>query len=617
MVTRYRSWRPLAAVALLAGAAGCLRSLDIVNRNAPERERAFSDPATVKAASAGAIKSYINTRLWYEPALGPFSTMADEHSFSWNNWQSRYYSSYAAECVMRCGWANETTHPRYEPIPLWWYGMYSVISSANDVLFAIRQSATPPDLGADKPWVETMAQLAQGIAHALVALTYDQGFVVTEESDPVTLALVSRAEVRDAALAQLDKAVTLAATANFSIAPNTLFGLPSGPTYTGAQVAKIARTFQAELLAEFARTTTENGQTNWGQVVTYASQGISSGTAFNLEAFQSDRQTTEDFFTGIEQWGNDYGTTRIDTRVSRLLSTTQADPWPGGAGNPKPATGAGVPIGGVYGVDKRLGDGCFLGGNTIGDGECAATINSGTDFLWDPSTYFPASRGQFHQSNIGYIRYHCLVGGFPDCPTGAGNFVVLSRYMNDLLWAEGLLRTNTNLGLAAQLINNSHVGRGNLTACTAAGCAGPGVPGGLTAQQSLLAGLYYEWHVELVSMSPDHWFNGRRLSKSTLISAGPNPWATGQMKYDPEGPYVWNSLWGHTPRSMPIPAKDLALLALELYTFGGPNDVDGCGGDNGGPSCVAGVDDGRVKNVRQVFKELMAAQPKAGTKLRH
>ena len=106
MVTGNRWWRPLAAVALLAGVAGC-PSFDIVNKNAPERERAFSDPATVKAASAGAIKNYINTRQYFEPALGPFSTMSDEHSFSWNNWQSRYYSSYGEECPMRCGWANE------------------------------------------------------------------------------------------------------------------------------------------------------------------------------------------------------------------------------------------------------------------------------------------------------------------------------------------------------------------------------------------------------------------------------------------------------------------------------------------------------------------------------
>ncbi|HEV8455389.1 MAG TPA: hypothetical protein VGQ69_05090 [Gemmatimonadales bacterium] len=614
MVTGYRYWRSLAAVALLAGVVSC-GSLDIANRNAPERERAFSDPETVKASAAGSIKSYINTRVWYEPALGPFSTMADEHSFSWNNWQSRYYSSYGAECPLHCGWANETTHPRYEPIPLWWYGLYSVISSANDVLFAIRQSPTPPDLGDDKGWVEAIAQLSQGVAHGLLALTYDRGFVVTEDADLLALELVSREAVRDAALAQLDEAATLAAAADFSIAPTALFGIPSGPVYTGAQVAQIARTFQAEVLAQYARTSAENAATNWAQVVTYASKGISSGTPFDFKVFASDRQSTEDFFSGIEQWGNDYTTTRIDTRVARLLSTTQADPWPGGAGNPQPATAAGVPIGGVYGVDKRLGDGCFLAGNTFGDGECAATANSGTDFIWDPSTYFPASRGQFHQSNIGYIRYHCLVGFFPDCATPAGTFVVLSQHLNDLLWAEGLVRTNGDLALAAQLINRSHVTRGNLPACTAAGCTGPGVPAGLTAQQSLLAGIFYEWHVELVSMSPDHWFNGRRLANTNLVSAGPNPWAANQQTYGPEGPYVWNPLWGNTPRSMPIPAKDLALLGLELYSFGGPDDPAGCG--TTGPACVMGVDGtAKVKGVRQIYRELMAAQPKPGTRLR-
>ena len=204
-----RWWRPIAAMAVLAGVAGC-PSFDIVNRNAPERERAFSDPATVKSSAAGAIKNYINARVYYEPALAPFSTMADEHTFSWNNFQSRYYSSYGEECPMRCGWANETTHPRYEPLPFYWYGMYSVISSANDVLFAIRQSENPPDLGVDAGWVETIAQLAQGAAHAMVALTYDQGFVVTEESDPAALELVSRADIRDAAIQQLDQAATLA-----------------------------------------------------------------------------------------------------------------------------------------------------------------------------------------------------------------------------------------------------------------------------------------------------------------------------------------------------------------------------------------------------------------------
>ena len=73
------------------------------------------------------------------------------------------------------------------------------------------------------------------------------------------------------------QAATLAASADFTSAPNTLFGLPSGPVYTGAQIARIARTLQAELLASFPRTAEENAQVNWGQVVTYASAGRGSG----------------------------------------------------------------------------------------------------------------------------------------------------------------------------------------------------------------------------------------------------------------------------------------------------------------------------------------------------
>ena len=614
MVTGYRRWRPLGVVALLAGVAGC-PSLEIVNKNAPERERAFSDPQTVAATAAGTIKSYINLRENYEPSLAPFSTMADEHSFSWNNFQSRYYSSYGVECPERCGWQNETTGARYEPLPIWWYGSYSLISAANDVLFAIRKSTSPPDLGADAGWAEVAAQMGQGLGYGLLALTYDQGFVVTEESavDPVTGALDPgelrpRAELRDAAIAQLDHAATLAAQTDFSVAPATLFGVPSGPRYTSAQMVQIIRTFEAELLAMYPRTAAENAAVNWAAVVNYAKDGISSGTPFDFEAYQGNftQSGYSDFFSGIEQWGNDYTTTRIDTRVARLLSTTQQDPWPGGAGNPRPADALGQPIGGVYGVDKRLGDGCFgTKANQFGEGECVATPNSGTDFMWSPAADFPASRGQFHQSNIGYIRYHCLVSGFPDCSSGAGNFVILSKYANDLLWAEGLLRTTGPSATVAQLINNSHVGRGGL----------PPVSGADT-KENLLKALYYEWHAELVSMSPDHFWNARRLTTTNLIPAPPNPWATNQQTYEPEGPYVWNPLWGNSPRSMPIPAKDLNLLRLEIYTFGGPDDPTGCGAA-GGPSCSPGVEGAPgVRSVRQIYAALKAALPKPGTKLR-
>ena len=98
----------------------------------------------------------------------------------------------------------------------------------------------------------------------------------------------------------------------------------------------------------------------------YASQGISSsvdGAPFDFEAYQDEVSAGEVYnqtgppsgFASLSHvWGNDITTVRVHTRVSHLMSSTQTDPWPGGAGNPQPVDGAGNPVGGVYGVDKRL-----------------------------------------------------------------------------------------------------------------------------------------------------------------------------------------------------------------------------------------------------------------------
>jgi hypothetical protein len=48
---------------------------------------------------------------------------------------------------------------------------------------------------------------------------------------------------------------------------------------------------------------------------------------------------------------------------------------------------------------------------------------------------------------------------------------------------------------------------------------------------------------------------------------------------------------------MPIPAKDLQLLLMEIYTFGGPNDPDGL-------SSPVDSRFGKVKSVHQIAAEL-------------
>jgi len=539
MKNRKHWWIALAAVALTGPLAAC-GELEVTNPNAPERERAFSDPATIIASAAGTMKTWMNTRYAYSPSL-TLAVMADHTTFSWNNFNGRYYSTYGVDCPNRCGWVNSTSTQLGQQVEPYWYGMYSVVSSANDALFALRLSANPPDLGDQADAVEAIAQMAQGMAHAFIALNYDQGFIVKEDTDPSSLTLATREEVRDAALEMLEAAYTIANTTTFSTG-TTWFGTVNSPVYTNAQLAKIIRTMQAELLAHYPRNSEENAQVAWAQVATYASQGVSSavnGAGFDFEAYQDENF---DFFTGYHVWANDYTTTRVDTRVARLMATNQLDPWPGGNGNPQPNAG-------IYGVDARIGDGCFGDEDDfLGNGGCQATANSGSDFAWSPLAIFIPGRGSMHQSNIGLVRDHCLTAVYPDCPTGAGPIPIYTKAFNDLLWAEGLLRSNGSAAQAAQLINNSRVGRGDLPALT-----------GGESSLDLLKALVYEQEMELFTTVPGPYFNRRRYTSSAGVGL----------------PEAYNPLWADSPRHMPVPAKDLQLLLAEIYTFGGPSNPSG------------------------------------------
>ena len=580
MTKRYYSWRFALAAVALAGPLGACGTLDVSNPNAPERERAFSDPATIVASAAGTMKTWVNTRYTYDPGM-TMSAMADSYTASWNNFNMRYYSSYGIDCPNRCGWVNSTSTQLGGQVNGYWYGMYSTLSSANDALFATRLASPKPNLGSAAAVTEVVAQMAQAAAHSFLALNYDRAFIV--EEDVVTpeqlaaLQLSTRQQVRDRAIVEFEKGIALAKAGTFTTDINAFGGQF---TYTGKQLAKVMRTMEAEALALWPRTAEENAQVNWAKVAEYASQGISSsvdGAPFEWDAFTTESAYndggTSGFFSGFHQWGNDYTTVRVDTRVARLLSTTQADPWPGGAGSPQPVNAQGIPIGGVYGVDQRLGDGCFGGDDLFGVGECAPTPLSGLDFMWSPVAIFNPTRGSFHQSNIGWTRDHCLVGGFPDCATGSGPIPLFTKAHNDLLWAEGLIRGGGDNALAATLINNTRVTRGGLAPVSAA-----------NSTTELLAALIYEQEIEGLPMPFVQYANRRRETK-----------ASGAVD-----PPAYNNLWAETPRQMPIPAKDLQLLKLEIYSFGGAANP-------GGFAPAVNPGGGSVRNVRQIWADLQAS----------
>ena len=509
MMTRYlRASGVLAALVL----AGC-GSLEVENPNAPDAKRALSDPAALEAVAGGTLRTWFNT---YDGCEGNcvLVTQAQSFSASWNNWNMNFYSSIDADGKrLTRGWQNDPAAAGRTSIEIPWGGMYSTISSAVDVLKAIRVTKTVINNVGDTKRAEAVSELMLGAALSYIALNFDKGYIVDETVDVTTLQYSNRKQIRDAAIAKLQSAATIAGANVFA----TPAAWTNGRVYTNVQIRQIANTLSAITLAYYPRNAAENAQVNWAQVLTLTGAGMSSGTPVDL-VFVGDGCVS--FCHQILTWFDDFSTGRVHTRVANLMDpATQRTPWPL-SGNPAPNS-----------PDKRLGDGSFGDASIVaGFGTNPKTANAGTDFAYSRDAIFRPSRGSYHQSNIGFTRYDLT--GLQDPSgiySGFGPAPVVTATQSDLLRAEALIRTG-DLVSAVALINRTRVGRGGLAPASAA----DGVSG-------LLAKMGYENEIELLGLgaAPYYW---RRRTDGLL-----------------EG----------TPREMPVPAKELGVKGEALYTWGG------------------------------------------------
>jgi hypothetical protein len=426
-----------------------------------------------------------------------------------------FYSSIDADGLRNTRpWQNDPAAAGRTSIEVPWVGMYGAISSASDVLKAIRVNKTVINNPADTKRAETISQLMLGAGLSYIALNFDKGYIVDETVDLSALVYSNRKALRDAAVAKLLDAAALAKANSF----NTPASWTNGISYSNTQIAQIANTLAAMTLAYYPRTAAENAQVDWPRVLTLVQSGMSSGTPVDF-VFTGDGCAA--WCHEILLWFNGVDGGRVHTRLANMMDpVTQKTPYPAG-GNPKPNS-----------PDKRLGDGSFGDASTVGGfGTYPKTANAGTDFLWSRDEVFRPSRGSYHQSNIGHIRYDLsgnqdpsgIYGGYGPAP-------VVSAGQSELLWAEALLMTSGSLTDAATRINKTRVGRGGLTPAS----AGDGVAG-------LKTKLGYEMEIELLGLGASSYYWRRRT----------------------------DGLLQGTPHEMPVPAKELGVKGEALYSWGG------------------------------------------------
>jgi len=498
----------LALVVVLA-LSGCA-DLDVGNTNAPDQARALAKPEDVESL----IKSTFLT--WWQGTHttgGSFNpgVLADAHTCSWGNYGMRELSSEPrAAAINSPAWRY--AYALEQP----WYSWYGAISAAKDGLSSIAAGQEGgksflADADADTR-AQIFANFILGISNGMVAIYYDKGFLITAETDfsqeigdPIAYT-----EIMNGAVAILDQVIT-DCNANASVS------LPEGWLQIGdltlGDLGKIAHSFIARFEAGVGRTRAERDVADWASIKSHASMGAPMAPVGDGEYWWSRTQ----YYTGVSKsWGRaDYkmiGPADKSTGYADWLATPVADRK-------------------AYTMDV---DDARISGDLDDDGK----QTQGMYMVNEYRTRYIASRGTYHQTYyaLNKTRTYAVDQGLQ------GPMHDITQVELDLLMAEAALRGN-DAATAATLINNTRVANGALTAAAASDNMGSvaDAPSALDGG-SLWAKYKYEKILEDIFYHPYTAYASRR---------------------------GWGDMIKGTPLHMAIPGKELEILLLDNYTFGG------------------------------------------------
>ena len=309
------------------------------------------------------------------------------------------------------------------------------------------------------------------------------------------------------------------------------------------------------------RNAAENAQAAWAQVATYASQGISSGTPFDWQFFidVTGRGMSSRRCARLCQRSGAAPSAPCEwTRASPPCSPrNHVHPWP------EPAA--------TRARQSRPT------GAWVTDRGARRTTSTDLPPRRRRPTRVPTSRARALRSSrrraVSITRATWRTFAISISPTRGENLPgfdetgqdpFYTRQMNDLLWAEGLIRSGGNKALAAAEDQQQPRRPRRVPALTSRE----------TSTAELLAALHYEQEIEFMGQGPTPFFNRRRI----------------------------DGLQTGTPRHMPVPAKEMDVLVREVYTFGGPGGPD-MSIIGRGPSSVGGK---RIRSVGEIWNDLLA-----------
>jgi hypothetical protein len=493
MTKRTRTLGACVGAALVLLSAGCKPNLDVTNPNEPDVARALATSEDVKGLAISSVHSWYIQATDYEPWL-MLQVTADASTANYGNFGMRFNN-----LEPRIPYENNSAGGDRGVTESPWYNGYAALGAANDAIRAIDKGLVfdkdPATSAAQAGTYRRLAQFTQAAVLGELAMTFDKAFILDEASDPnAKQDLKPYKDVSAAAVAKW-AALATAEVGQSDDFDKSVIPLDNG-TFTSSKIGRIANTMAALTLAYTPRTAAEAATVDWARVAAFADKGIGTGSG----GAPFDFTVVGDFsnwFSGLAELGEGISWTRVDMRL--ICRMAPGDP-----------------------LAPCKYSGTLAAKATSPDARFTTDIGFRAKPLGDPN------RGIYMQSQYYRKRYYYYSSDGDD-ELGPAPYLLAAE--SDLVRAEALVRSGGSLITAANLINNTRVGRGNLPPATAADGA-----------TTLLADIDYERDVELLNTNGFTLFIRRHV----------------------------DGLQSGTVKHLPIPAKELEVLGLPVYTFGSP-----------------------------------------------
>ncbi len=496
----------LAAVALV----GC-QDLLVDNKNSPDRHRALSQPDAVELLVASTFQTFYNRSYRGTAGYIPSTMVGDESTNSNNTSGGRDISE-----IPRLPFNNNPVTANEAFARLYWGDFYEVLANTTDVLKVINgglRIVTNEEDNTER--ARMFSKLSQGMALGYIALLYDRGFIMDENTPdehlqrPMDhLELLPYGQVMDKALSLLDEAEALAQGQPDVSIPSDWMYSPSA--LEQADVLSMIHAYRARFQVLLPRSPQEREAVDWNAVLADIDQvtrdveiEMQSGARNNHYFFYTQHPTTgRRLMAHVRLYGQadtsgayqDWVATPPNERERFLVETP----------------------------DRRL------------TGETPE--EDGSRFAFNPTTNVDRIYGGHRES---YYQFNGHGGEYQ-----AGVFAQLPLKELRLYAAEAHYRLGQP-ELTAQIVNETRIANGQLPPVTV-----DGVPEGAECVPrmedgtcgSLWDAMVYERMMELSYIEPTRtWLDRRGLG----------------------------TLYPGSIVHLPLPASQLEILGIPLYTFGG------------------------------------------------